>query len=133
MVPHAPTRKYVFSSPLFVNAIFVLRNALKLHGVSVMIFHHTGLLCKRDDTMSSNIVKYPTINTSLLCKRDDTMSSNIVKYPTINSDHNWEDLCIPLRSQQMCTFSNQNTPYIPYFQHSKEGLCDHLMRRESSS
>jgi hypothetical protein len=35
-------------------------------------------------------------------------SSNTINYSTLNSEHNWQDLCIRLKSQSMCTFSNHN-------------------------
>ena len=41
-------------------------------------------------------------------KRDWIMSLNINNKSTLNSGHNWEDLHIQLRNQQICTSNNHN-------------------------
>jgi hypothetical protein len=33
---------------------------------------------------------------------------NFIKCSILNGEHNWEDLCIQLRNQQICIFVNHN-------------------------
>ena len=78
--------------------------AIKVNGSSVACFLNLDLYI----WLFSGLVRIRGHTSyKYVFKRDWTMFSIINIYVTLNNEHNWEDLCIQLRSQQKCIYDKK--------------------------